>query len=155
MTARPDPPSPAKSAQMSRVRNRHTAPELAIRRVLHRRGLRYRTDMPVLDIGRTRPDIVFTRVQVAVFVDGCFWHRCPDHASFPKANADWWREKLDTNVRRDRAIDEALAEAGWLVIRIWEHEDPTEAADRIESIVRSRYRPRPAPSKGNEPTKGK
>ena len=80
MTARPDPPSPAKSAQMSRVRNRHTAPELAIRRELHRRGLRYRTDMPVLDIGRTRPDIVFTRVQVAVFVDGCFWHRCPDHA---------------------------------------------------------------------------
>lgn len=123
---------------MSRVRSRHTAPELAVRRELHRRGLRYRTDMPVPDIGRTRPDIVFTRVRVAVFVDGCFWHRCPDHGTSPKANADWWSEKLDGNVRRDRAIDLALAEAGWLVIRIWEHEEPVEAADRIESAVRKR-----------------
>ena len=130
-------PSAAKSAQMSRVRNRHTAPELAIRRELHRRGLRYRVDMPIPGVGRTRPDIVFTRVRVAVFVDGCFWHRCPEHGSFPKTNAEWWLNKLNGNVRRDRAKDEALTAAGWKVIRIWEHEDPATAADRIETTVRS------------------
>ena len=133
------PPSAAKSAQMSRVLNRHTTPELAIRRELHRRGLRYRVDMPIPGVGRTRPDIVFTRVRVAVFVDGCFWHRCPEHESFPKTNAEWWLNKLDGNVRRDRATDEALTNAGWRVIRIWEHEDPVTAADRVEMIVRSRY----------------
>ncbi len=132
-------PSAAKSAQMSRVRNRNTGPELAIRRELHRRGLRYRVDLPIPDVARTRPDIVFTRVRVAVFVDGCFWHRCPQHESFPKTNADWWLNKLTGNVRRDRATDEALARAGWHVIRIWEHEDPVIAADRVETIVRSRY----------------
>ena len=129
------PPSPAKSAEMSRVRSRHTTPELAIRKELHRRGLRYRVDMPLSDIARTRPDIVFTRIRVAVFVDGCFWHRCPDHGSFPKTNAEWWHDKLEANVRRDRATDEALRTAGWVVIRIWEHENPIRAADRVEAIV--------------------
>jgi DNA mismatch endonuclease (patch repair protein) len=75
---------------------------------------------------------------VAVFVDGCFWHSCPEHASWPKANADWWRRKLEANVRRDRLTDAALTDAGWLVIRIWEHESPVEAADRIERAVRAR-----------------
>ena len=84
---------------------------------------------------------MFTRRRVAVFVDGCFWHRCPEHESFPKTNAEWWREKLDTNVRRDRAIDATLARAGWTVIRIWEHEDPLEAADRVEAVVRARFAP--------------
>lgn len=133
-------PTSAESARMSRVRRRHTTPELAIRRELHRRGLRYRVDLPLPQIGRTRPDIVFTRIQVAVFVDGCFWHRCPDHATFPKTNAEWWREKLDTNVRRDRAADDALSRAGWEVIRIWEHEDPVAAADRVERVVHAQYR---------------
>ena len=123
---------------MSRVRNQHTAPELAVRRELHRRGLRYRVNMSLPQVGRTRPDIVFTRARVAVFVDGCFWHRCPEHASFPKTNAHWWRDKLNTNVIRDRATDAVLAGAGWTVIRIWEHEDPIAAADQVESIVRSR-----------------
>lgn len=139
LVSEPIPPSAAKSAQMSRVRNRHTTPELAIRRELHRRGLRYRVDMPIPGVGRTRPDIVFTRVRVAVFVDGCFWHRCPEHESFPKTNAEWWLNKLDSNVRRDRATDEALRRAGWQVIRIWEHEDPVIAADRVEAIIRSQY----------------
>ena len=133
----PVPPSAAKSAQMSRVRNRHTAPEVAIRRELHRRGLRYRVNMALPQFGRTRPDIVFTRARVAVFVDGCFWHRCPEHGTSPKTNADWWRHKLDTNTRRDRATDTALAEAGWTVIRIWEHEDAGTAADRVEVTVRN------------------
>ena len=133
------PPSAAKSAQMRRVKHRHTAPELAIRRELHRRGLRYRVDMPLPRLGRMRPDIVFTRAKVAVFVDGCFWHRCPHHESFPKTNAEWWRRKLDANVRRDRASDAMLTEAGWTVIRIWEHEKPVDAGDRVEEIVRARW----------------
>lgn len=123
---------------MSRVRRAHTAPELAIRRELHRRGLRYRVNMSLPGIGKIRPDILFTRIQVAVFIDGCFWHRCPEHGSSPKANADWWRRKLDTNVERDRKTDTVLADAGWTVIRIWEHEDATAAADRVESLVRNR-----------------
>ena len=131
-------PSAAKSAQMSRVRNRHTTPEMAVRRELYRRGLRYRVNMPLPQVGRTRPDIAFTRVRVAVFVDGCFWHRCSQHGSSPKTNADWWRRKLDTNVQRDRATDTALAEAGWTVVRIWEHEDARTAADRVEATVRNR-----------------
>lgn len=93
--------------------------------------------MRVPRLGRARPDIVFTRTRVAVFVDGCFWHRCPEHESFPKTNADWWRKKLDANVTRDRTTDAALTEAGWTVIRIWEHEDLATAADRVEAIVRN------------------
>ena len=115
----------------------HTAPEMAIRRELHRRGLRYRVNLTLSKIGRIRPDIVFTRVRVAVFVDGCFWHRCPEHGSSPKTNADWWRRKLDNNVERDRTTDTVLAKAGWTVIRIWEHEDAIAAADRIEATLPS------------------
>jgi len=129
------PSSPAVSERMSRVRNRDTAAEMALRRELHRRGLRYRVNFKIPGLGRTRPDIAFTRRKVAVFVDGCFWHRCPEHATFPKANAKWWEEKLDANVRRDREADEALRRAGWTVIRVWEHEDPGRAADRIERAV--------------------
>jgi len=81
---------------------------------------------------------VFTRVRVAVFIDGCFWHGCPEHATAPKANAEWWAEKLSANVRRDRDTDARLGEAGWLVVRIWEHEDAEEAAERIEQVIRSR-----------------
>ena len=137
----PVPPSAAKSAQMSRVRNAGTAPETAVRRELHRRGLRYRVNMPLPEVGGIRPDIVFTRVRVAIFIDGCFWHRCPEHGTSPKTNAGWWRRKLDSNVERDRKTDTAVAEAGWTVVRIWEHEDPINAADRIERIVRSVHRP--------------
>jgi DNA mismatch endonuclease (patch repair protein) len=85
---------------------------------------------------RRRADVIFPRVGVAVFVDGCFWHGCPEHASWPKANADWWREKIEANRARDRDTDRRLAEAGWTVVRVWEHEDPTTAADRVESAVR-------------------
>ena len=94
-------------------------------------------NMLLPQIGRTRPDIVFTGARVAVFVDGCFWHRCPEHGSSPKTNAGWWRLKLDNNVKRDRTTDAALAEAGWTVIRIWEHEDASTAADRVELTVRN------------------
>lgn len=132
------PSSPVVSERMSRVRNRDTDAEVVLRRELHRRGLRYRVNFRVPGLRRTLPDIAFTRRKVAVFVDGCFWHRCPDHATFPKVNAEWWTDKLERNVQRDRAIDSTLASEGWLVIRVWEHENPMVAADRVVAAVESR-----------------
>lgn len=122
---------------MQRQGRRDTAPELALRRAAWRRGLRYRVDVAPLKGTRRRADMVFSRAKVAVYVDGCFWHRCPIHATAPKANSDWWADKLDTNVRRDRDTDQRLAAAGWQVLRIWEHEDMNEAADLVEELVRS------------------
>jgi DNA mismatch endonuclease, patch repair protein len=129
------PSSPEVSERMSRVRNRDTDAEMALRRELHRRGLRYRVNLRIPGLGRVRPDIVFTRRKLVVFIDGCFWHRCPIHATHPKTNADWWEQKLETNVRRDRKTDQVLVDAGWTVIRIWEHEDPVEAADRVQRVL--------------------
>jgi len=85
---------------------------------------------------RRRADIVFSRVHVAVFVDGCFWHGCPDHMTWPKANAEWWRAKIEANIARDRRTDEQLEEAGWTVVRVWAHEPIDAAADRVELAVR-------------------
>ncbi|NEW34858.1 very short patch repair endonuclease [Nocardia cyriacigeorgica] len=120
---------------MSRQRRAGTAPELALRRELHRRGLRYFVDRAPIRGQRRRADVVFPRLRVAVYVDGCFWHSCPQHATHPKNNAEWWADKLAANVARDRATDDALAAAGWQVIRIWEHEDPVAAADRIAAAL--------------------
>jgi DNA mismatch endonuclease (patch repair protein) len=118
-------------------RRRDTGPERALRSELHRRGLRYRVDHAPLAGVRCRADLVFPRSRVAVFVDGCFWHACPEHGNLPKANRDWWRTKLELNVARDRRNDEALREAGWQVIRIWEHEPVAAAADRVCEAVRA------------------
>jgi len=123
---------------MERQGRRDTKPEMAVRRAVWRRGLRYRVDVSPLRGTRRRADLVFTRVRVAVFIDGCYWHGCPEHATAPKANAEWWAEKLSANVRGDRDTDSRLGEAGWLVVRIWEHEDAEKAAERIEQVVRSR-----------------
>jgi DNA mismatch endonuclease (patch repair protein) len=120
---------------MRSTARRDTKPELDLRRELHRRGLRYRVDVSVLG-RRRRADVVFTRARVALFIDGCFWHMCPLHSTLPQANADWWLAKLRANVSRDRATDEALIGAGWRVVRVWEHEDVSEAAARIEELVR-------------------
>lgn len=114
---------------------RDTKPELALRRELHRRGRRFRVDLAPLAGLRRRADVVFPRRRVAVYVDGCFWHRCPEHATDPKANAEWWQRKLDGNVRRDRDTDVRLAAAGWTVVRIWEHEPPDSAADVVEAAL--------------------
>jgi DNA mismatch endonuclease, patch repair protein len=122
---------------MENQARRDTRPELAVRRAVWRRGLRYRVDISPLPKMRRRADMVFTKAKVAVYIDGCFWHSCPEHATTPKANRDWWIEKLATNVRRDRDTDERLEAAGWAVVRIWEHEDPERAADRVEEAVSS------------------
>jgi DNA mismatch endonuclease, patch repair protein len=109
-------------------RRTDTKPEMALRRALHRQGLRYRKDYRLdLDGARVRPDIAFTARRVAVFVDGCFWHACPVHGTKPAANTWYWGPKLARNVERDRAADAALAAAGWRVVRVWEHE-PLDAA---------------------------
>jgi DNA mismatch endonuclease, patch repair protein len=123
---------------MKAQRRRDTQPELALRRALWARGLRYRVDYQLLPGLRRRSDLAFITSRVAVFVDGCFWHRCPDHGSTPRANREWWEEKLDRNVDRDRDTDARLSAEGWLAIRIWEHEAPAEAVARIERAVRAR-----------------
>jgi DNA mismatch endonuclease, patch repair protein len=123
---------------MSRQRRSGTEPELELRRELHRRGLRYRIGyrLDVAGLTRRRADLVFTRQKVAVFVDGCFWHACPVHATSPKANEAWWAAKLAGNVARDRDTDSRLTAVGWSVVRIWEHESVGDAADRVEHAVR-------------------
>ncbi|GCE42279.1 Very-short-patch mismatch repair endonuclease (G-T specific) [Rhodococcus wratislaviensis] len=127
---------PATSARMRAQRRRDTAPELALRRELHRRGARYFVDRAPMKGVRRRADLVFPRRKVAVYVDGCFWHSCPQHATFPKNNAQWWAEKLAGNVTRDRDTDATLTDAGWTVVRIWEHENPVVAADRVQAALR-------------------
>jgi DNA mismatch endonuclease (patch repair protein) len=125
-------------------RRTDTKPELALRRALHRMGHRYRKDHRLdLDGGtRVRPDIAFTARKVAVFVDGCFWHVCPDHGTQPTRNEWYWTPKLRRNVERDRAADAALAAAGWQIVRIWEHE-PLDGA--ISSVLAALAASPPAP----------
>lgn len=123
---------------MARQATRGTGVEAALRRELYRRGLRYRLHRRPLSGLRREADIVFVRPRVAVFVDGCFWHACPEHATWPKANAGFWRTKIEGNRARDRDTDARLREAGWAVVRVWEHEDPAGAAVHIERLVRDR-----------------
>jgi DNA mismatch endonuclease (patch repair protein) len=120
---------------MTSQRQRDTKREMELRSLLHRRGLRFRVHALLPGL-RRRSDIVFTRARVVVFVDGCFWHGCPEHGTWPKQNADWWRKKIEANQRRDRDTDARLRAAGWTVIRVWEHDDPIEAADRVTKVVR-------------------
>jgi DNA mismatch endonuclease (patch repair protein) len=117
---------------------RDTAAERALRSVLHGRGLRYRVHRRPIPELRREADIVFWTTRVAVFVDGCFWHGCPQHASWPKQNDAWWREKIERNRERDADTDRRLRDAGWCVVRVWEHEAPEEAARRVEAAVRAR-----------------
>ncbi|WP_144721085.1 very short patch repair endonuclease [Agrococcus jejuensis] len=116
-------------------RRRDTSPEIAVRRLLHARGLRFRVDLQVEPTVRSRPDIFFTKQRVAIYIDGCFWHRCPTHGTEPKANSDYWKPKLDRNVERDRKSTEALEDLGWVVLRFWEHERPAAVADAISSVI--------------------
>ncbi|MCX5382228.1 very short patch repair endonuclease [Streptomyces sp. NBC_00083] len=125
------PSSASVSARMSRQGSRDTVPEVAVRKLLHAAGLRYRVNVPVPGMPRRTIDIAFGRAKIAVFMDGCFWHGCPQHATHPKANAEWWRTKLDKNMARDRETSEHLIAAGWTVLRFWEHESPEIVAQEI------------------------
>jgi DNA mismatch endonuclease (patch repair protein) len=124
---------------MRGIRRRDTAPELALRSELHRRGFRFRVDYPVSVSGgrRPRPDIAFTRHRLAVFVDGCFWHGCTRHSATPARNAGYWGPKIDRNIERDGEHDARLEAAGWTVIRAWEHDDPDEIADMVAARLSS------------------
>lgn len=120
---------------MSAQRRRDTAPEVALRKALHSRGLRYRVDAPLPGIPRRRADILFSRAKVAVFVDGCFWHSCPHHATQPANNGRWWAEKLQRNLERDCDTDQRLVEQGWVSLRIWEHETLETAVAAVERAL--------------------
>lgn len=117
-------------------RRRDTGPELRLRSALHARGFRFRIDHPI-EAGerRVRPDIVFTRQRVAVFVDGCFWHACPQHGTQPRTHAPYWAQKLARNVARDRRVDADLESSGWRVVRVWEHEAPEAAAGTVAAVL--------------------
>lgn len=120
---------------MQLQRRRDTAPEVAIRRVLHAHGLRYRVAFKVPGLPRRTIDVAFPRKKVALFIDGCFWHGCPQHGVQPKNNADWWHAKLQGNAERDRSTDDHLQRNGWTVIRIWEHADPLDALSLIQAAL--------------------
>lgn len=135
------PSSPSVSARMSRQVSRDTAPEVAVRRLLHAAGLRYRVNVPVPGAPRRTIDIVFGKVKIAIFMDGCFWHGCPQHATQPRANAEWWRAKLDRNMSRDRETTDHLRAAGWTVLRFWEHESAVDVARQIADAVAARRPP--------------
>jgi DNA mismatch endonuclease, patch repair protein len=123
---------------MSRQRRRDTGPEVGLRRELHRRGYRFRVNYPVPDRPRRTIDIAFTKQRVAVFVDGCFWHACPQHATWPHANSDWWRQKLERNKQRDTETDECLKSKGWTVVRVWEHADVDVALEEVLEVLPAR-----------------
>ncbi|GAB7066212.1 DNA mismatch endonuclease Vsr [Mycobacterium hodleri] len=130
--------SPEARARMQSNKSRDTKPELALRSAVHARGLRYRVSAKPLAGVRRTADLVFPRAKVAVFLDGCFWHGCPEHHTVASANAKFWADKVEGNRKRDRDTDGRLAEAGWVSVRVWEHEDAVEAARRVETIVRAR-----------------
>lgn len=131
----PGASSPQVSARMSVAPRRDTAPELALRRALHAAGYRYRVVHPVPGNRRRSIDIAFTRARVAVFVDGCFWHGCPEHGTRPHANAGWWTAKLAANRARDEDTDRLLREAGWQVVRVWEHEPLGDALEAVRAAL--------------------
>lgn len=135
MGSRPTPKDANVSRQMSRMPRTSSRPELALRRSLHAKGVRFRLHRK--DLPGT-PDIVLPSARLAVFVDGCFWHRCPDHAVIPKNNRPWWIEKFDGNVERDRRKDRELREMGWLPVHLWEHMSAEEMAEQVIELWRER-----------------
>jgi DNA mismatch endonuclease (patch repair protein) len=135
---KPTPSSEAALRRMQAAKPRDTAPEKAIRSALHRKGLRYRVDAKPLKELNRRADIIFRSINVAIFIDGCFWHGCPIHGTQAKANAEFWRLKIKRNQERDIDTAKRLEDAGWNVIRVWEHENPEKASGKIYKIVRER-----------------
>lgn len=136
--AHPGSTSAQVSTRMSVARRRDTAPEVALRRALFARGLRYRVAYPVPGQRRRTIDVAFTRAKVAVFVDGCFWHGCPEHGTKPRSNSGWWQEKLAANAARDADTDRVLDALGWTVVRIWEHVVEDEAVGLVLGALEMR-----------------
>nr|WP_082993320.1 very short patch repair endonuclease [Mycobacterium sp. 1245111.1] len=132
---KPEPLDGSIRRRMQAQRRRDTEVEIGIRKALYRLGYRYRVDYRPEKSLRCRGDLVFTKRKVVVFIDGCFWHGCPLHATSPKNNAEWWREKLDANIERDRRNSLALRDLGWTVVRVWEHETVDEAVARIREAL--------------------
>lgn len=130
--------SPAVRAVMRGNKGRDTKPERRLRSAAHALGLRYRVGARPLPSVRRTADLVFVRAKVAVFLDGCFWHGCPDHHRPAKRNSEFWTTKIEGNRERDKETNRLLAEAGWLAVRIWEHEDAVDAAEQVSAIVRKR-----------------
>lgn len=130
--------TPGRRRNMQANRSRDTQPELAVRRLIHAEGLRYRVDTQPIPALRRKGDIVFTRCRVVVFIDGCFWHGCPEHGTRTfKTNPEYWTPKIARNQARDGQTTEALVQAGWQVLRYWEHEMPSDVAANIVAVVRS------------------
>ncbi len=129
------PSSSDASRRMAKVRQKETGAEVALRQEMHRIGLRYRVDYEVLRKPRRVADVAFPGRKIAVFVDGCFWHGCPEHATWPKQNAEFWREKIEANRRRDADTNDRLRSLGWTVLRFWSHESPAEAAKAVARVV--------------------
>ena len=130
--------TPATRRSMQGNKARDTSPELAVRRLLHAQGLRYRVNVRPLPELRRTADIVFTRQKIAVLIDGCFWHGCPEHYSRPSANRDFWDAKVTRNQERDADTDRTLRQKAWIVLRFWEHEAPIAVAASIVDAVMAR-----------------
>lgn len=139
-TARADSWAASEAVRRSMVgnRSRDTKPELHVRSAVHRRGLRYRVAAQPLPELRRTADLVFRPARVAVFIDGCFWHGCPEHYAEPRTNTDYWTAKVTRNRRRDVDTTRRLREAGWTVLRYWEHEPADDIAQEIVEIVQAR-----------------
>lgn len=129
------PSSPAVSSRMSRQAPRDTTAAMAIRRLLHAAGLRYRVNVPAPGMPSRTIDIALTKAKIAIMVDGCFWHGCPEHATQPTASVEWWRAKLAKNMARESETTEHLTAEGWTVLRFWEHERPERVAKRITAFL--------------------
>jgi DNA mismatch endonuclease, patch repair protein len=135
----PVPSGAAATTRMRANRRSDTGPELRLRSALHGMGLRFRKDYPIELEGRqTRVDIAFPSRRLAIFVDGCFWHQCPEHGTMPKSNPSYWKPKLARNVARDRRVTTALEAAGWKVVRVWEHVPPEDAANLVLATLADR-----------------
>lgn len=132
----PKPLSDVIRRRMETARQRDTAIELELGRELRSLGLSFESNVAPMAGSRSRPDLLFTAARIGVFVNGCFWHGCPEHGTWPKHNADWWRSKIEANRARDARTDMALAGAGWVVLRYWEHDNPRVAAQEIAKYVR-------------------
>lgn len=137
MPKRPPPSSPLVSRTMKKVRTRDTGPEMAVRRLLSAHGLRYRVNYKPKSpqLGRSTIDIAFPGKQIAVFIDGCFWHNCPEHGEIPKANNKWWQKKFKENTERDERVTNTLKEGGWQVQRFWSHEVPEDVCQFIREAI--------------------